>query len=86
VHRASDPLLDAVRLVAGTQADRGGATAALRIRPGGNGRRAAGRFRRWTVGKKYPAIAQSWRRNWEQIIPFFAFPAAVHQILVADLA
>jgi putative transposase len=26
-------------------------------------------------GKKYPAIAQSWRRNWEAVIPFFAFPA-----------
>src|SRR5215469_2687939 len=24
-------------------------------------------------GQKYPAIAQSWRRNWEQVIPFFAF-------------
>ena len=25
-------------------------------------------------GKKYPAIAQSWRRNWSEVIPFFAFP------------
>ena len=24
-------------------------------------------------GRKYPAIAQSWRRNWEHVIPFFAF-------------
>lgn len=32
-------------------------------------------------GKKYPAIAQSWRRNWEQVIPFFAFPAEVRQII-----
>lgn len=23
-------------------------------------------------GEKYPAITQSWRRNWEQVIPFFA--------------
>ena len=28
-------------------------------------------------GRKYPAIAQSWRRNWERVIPFFAFPEAV---------
>jgi Transposase, Mutator family len=27
-------------------------------------------------GEKYPAIAQSWRRNWKQVIPFFAFPAS----------
>jgi putative transposase len=32
-------------------------------------------------GKKYPAIAQSWRRNWEQVIPFFAFPVAVRRII-----
>ena len=32
-------------------------------------------------GRKYPAIAQSWRRNWEQVIPFFAFPEAVRRII-----
>ena len=32
-------------------------------------------------GKKYPSIAQSWRRNWEQVIPFFAFPDAVRRII-----
>lgn len=32
-------------------------------------------------GRKYPAIAQSWRRNWEAVIPFFAFPADVRKIL-----
>jgi len=32
-------------------------------------------------GSKYPAIASSWRRNWEQVIPFFAFPVAVRRII-----
>jgi len=32
-------------------------------------------------GKKYPMIAQSWRRNWEQVIPFYAFPREVRRIL-----
>jgi hypothetical protein len=32
-------------------------------------------------GRKYPAIAQSWRRNWEYIIPSFAFPVAVRRII-----
>ncbi len=32
-------------------------------------------------GNKYPPIAQSWRRNWEQIIPFFAYPQAVRKII-----
>lgn len=25
-------------------------------------------------GKRHPAIALSWRRHWDQVIPFFAFP------------
>jgi putative transposase len=32
-------------------------------------------------GRKYPAIAQSWRRNWEAVIPFFSFPAEVRKII-----
>jgi putative transposase len=33
------------------------------------------------LGKKLPAIAQSWRRVWEQVIPFFAFPAPIRKII-----
>jgi putative transposase len=32
-------------------------------------------------GEKYPAIAQSWRRNWNLVIPFFAFPESVRRIV-----
>jgi putative transposase len=32
-------------------------------------------------GQKYPAIAQSWRRNWEAVIPFFVFPVEVRKII-----
>ena len=32
-------------------------------------------------GGKYPAIAQAWRRNWDRLIPFFAFPEAVRRII-----
>jgi putative transposase len=32
-------------------------------------------------GQKYPAIAQSWRRNWEQVIPFLAFAPELRKIL-----
>jgi putative transposase len=31
-------------------------------------------------GEKYPAIDQSWRRNWSEVIPFFAFPNDVRRI------
>jgi putative transposase len=32
-------------------------------------------------GKKYPMIAESWRRNWEQIIPFYSFAPEVRKII-----
>ena len=32
-------------------------------------------------GQKYPAISQSWRRNWEHVVPFFAFPEGVRRII-----
>jgi transposase-like protein len=32
-------------------------------------------------GRKYPPIAQSWQRNWEQVIPFFAYPLEVRRII-----
>ena len=32
-------------------------------------------------GKKYPMIAESWRRNWQQIIPFYGYPPEVRKII-----
>ena len=32
-------------------------------------------------GRKYPAIAQSWRRHWDYVVPFYAFPDAVRRII-----
>jgi putative transposase len=32
-------------------------------------------------GVRYPAIAGVWRRQWEQVVPFFAFPQAVRKII-----
>jgi putative transposase len=32
-------------------------------------------------GTRYPAIGQSWRRAWAEVIPFFAFPDEVHRII-----
>jgi putative transposase len=34
-----------------------------------------------TWDKKYPTIAALWRRHWEQITPFFAFPAEVRKVV-----
>ena len=30
---------------------------------------------------KYPTIGQSWRRNWENVIPFFVFPEDIRRII-----
>jgi len=32
-------------------------------------------------GKKYPAISQSWRRNWSEVVPFFAFHDDVRRMI-----
>jgi putative transposase len=34
---------------------------------------------RW--GEKYPPIPVLWRRHWEQVIPFFAFPPEVRRVI-----
>jgi len=31
--------------------------------------------------KKHPTISRSWRRNWEQIIPFFAYPPEIRKVI-----
>jgi len=32
-------------------------------------------------GERYPPIVASWRRNWAQVVPFFAFSPAVRRII-----
>ena len=34
---------------------------------------------RWN--SKYPTIASLWQRNWERVIPFFAFPAEIRKVI-----
>lgn len=38
-------------------------------------------FERGEWGAKYPTIAQSWRRAWQHVIPFFAFPPLVRKVV-----
>jgi transposase-like protein len=32
-------------------------------------------------GKKFPTVVASWRRAWDRVIPFFAFPPAVRKVI-----
>ena len=31
--------------------------------------------------KTHPTIGQSWRQNWMQVIPFFAYPADIRKVI-----
>jgi transposase-like protein len=38
-------------------------------------------FERGPWGQKFPTVAAAWRRAWERVIPFFAFPPAVRRVI-----
>jgi putative transposase len=38
-------------------------------------------FEQGPWGRKYPTVAQSWRRRWEQVIPFFSFAPEIRKII-----
>jgi transposase-like protein len=38
-------------------------------------------FERGTWGQKYATVVASWRRAWDRVIPFFAFPPAVRRVV-----
>ena len=44
-------------------------------------REALEEFADGSWGRKYPPIAPAWRRQWEQVIPFFAYPPEVRRII-----
>ena len=42
---------------------------------------ALAEFEEGPWGRKYPAITAAWRRNWEQVIPFLAYPLEVRRMV-----
>lgn len=65
--------------------DRKAVAAALkevyRARTAEAGQAALDAFDEGSWGRKYPVIAQSWRRHWAEVIPFYSFPADVRRII-----
>jgi putative transposase len=65
--------------------DRRAVAAALkaiyRAKDADGGQAALEAFATSVWGRKYEAIAASWRRNWAAVIPFFAFPDEVRRII-----
>ncbi|WP_010515175.1 IS256 family transposase [Komagataeibacter oboediens] len=45
------------------------------------GKTALAAFAESPWGRKYAAIVQSWERAWEEVIPFYAFPADVRKLV-----
>jgi len=38
-------------------------------------------FERGSWGLKFPTVTAAWRRAWDKVIPFFAFPPAVRKVV-----
>ena len=38
-------------------------------------------FERGPWGKRFPTVVAAWRRAWDRVIPFFAFPPAVRRLI-----
>ena len=38
-------------------------------------------FERGPWGEKFPTVVAAWRRAWDRVIPFFAFPPAVRRVI-----
>jgi len=38
-------------------------------------------FEEGSWGRRYPAIGPSWRRAWDEVVPFYAFPAEARRLL-----
>lgn len=65
--------------------DRKGLTAALKpIYQAANAEAAAGALKAFAQGQwgqKFPTVVAMWQRQWEQVIPFFAYPPEVRKIV-----
>jgi transposase-like protein len=33
------------------------------------------------LGRRYPMIAESWKRNWQEVIPFFSYPQEIRTMI-----
>ena len=43
--------------------------------------KALKKFEDGAWGQKFPTVVRSWRRNWAQVIPFFAFSAPIRKVI-----
>jgi putative transposase len=55
--------------------------AIYRAKDADDGEKALSDFEASEWGRKYPAIGQSWRRAWNEVVPFFAFHPDVRRLI-----
>lgn len=55
--------------------------AIYRAKDATDGEKALSDFEASEWGRKYPAIGQSWRRAWNEVVPFFAFHPDVRRLI-----
>ena len=55
--------------------------AIYRAKDADDGEKALSDFESSEWGRKYPAIGQSWRRAWNEVVPFFAFHPDVRRLI-----
>jgi putative transposase len=73
--------LDGIRLLEGPQEPRQRAQGDLPCDRADAAEKALTAFEAGPWGQRYPAIGQSSRRAWGEVIPFFAFPGEVRRII-----
>jgi len=86
MHRPSATKLDGFRLLEGPQGPGDGAQGNLPCPGAKTAEQALTAFEAGPWGRRYPAIGQSWRRVWAEVIPFFAFPDEVRRIVYTTSA
>ena len=80
LHRAPDPQQPGLRQLEGPQGAGRGTQADLHG-PSAEAAAQAGRLRARPVGPEVPHRDRAWRRAWDRVIPFFAFPPAVRRVI-----
>ena len=38
-------------------------------------------FAQGSWGEKFPTVTAAWRRAWDRVIPFFAFPSPIRRVI-----
>lgn len=60
--------------------------AIYRAKDATDGEKALSDFEASEWGRKYPALGQSWRRAWNEVVPFFAFHPDVRRLIYTTKA